>query len=292
MADSRAVSAERSVPGWLRVVVLSLSAALVVVSLLVLHRNGRLPAAVPDDAPDYALADLMAALRHVDSRGLVDLDALGKDRAGLDRFVAAMAKTSPLSTPDRFPTVDDRVAFWLNAAHALTLQQLVDTPSATSVEQLSSWRTWPIGGQRMPREAIVTRFLAETGDGRVWLALFDGSLGGPLLDSAPFGGDTLDPQLDDAARRFLRRPDVVQLAAPVVKLSPRLTTHVDDFVSALPEGRAGVLQVVWAFLPDSCEGLRPGCDTRADLDRACGPDFQRCQVETLTSATAIARTTH
>lgn len=277
------------VPGWLRVVVLSLSAALILVSGLALFRNGRLPAAVPDDAPEYALADLLAALRHVDGRGLVDLDALAKDRAALDRFVAAMAKTAPTSTPDRFPTVEDRIAFWLNAAHALTLQQLLDAPEATTVEQLSRWRTWPIGGQRMPREAIVTRFLAETGDGRVWLALFDGSVGGPSLDSAPFGGDTLDAQLTEAARRFLRRADVVQLAPPAVKLSPRVTEHVDDLVSALPEGRTGVLQVVWAFLPDSCEGLRPGCDTRADLDRACGNDFQRCRVETLTPASSIAR---
>ncbi|MBL8924456.1 MAG: DUF547 domain-containing protein [Myxococcaceae bacterium] len=285
------MSAEGTVPGWLRVVVLALSAALIVVSGLVLYRNGRLPASVPDDAPGYALADLLAALRHVDSRGLVDVNALEQDRVPLDRFVAAMARTSPLSTPDRFPTVEDRVAFWLNAVHALTLQELIDSPRATSVEQLSRWRTWPIGGQRMSREAIVTRFLAETGDGRVWLALFDGSVGGPWLDSAPYGGDTLEPQLTDAARRFLRRADVVQLSPPVVRLSPRLTDHLDDFVSALPPGRTGVLQVLWAFLPDSCDGVRPGCDTRADLDRACGNDFQRCRVETLTPARSIARST-
>lgn len=278
-------------PLWLRVVVLSLSAALLVVSVVVLYRNGRLPASVPGDAPDYALTDLMGALQHLDSRGLVDVAALSKDREALDRFIAAMAKTSPLTTPDRFPTVDDRVAFWLNAAHALTLQQLIETPEATSVEQLSSWRSWPIGGQRLTREAIVSRFLANTGDGRVWLALFDGSVGGPLLDSAPFGGDTLNPQLDEAARRFLRRADVVQLAPPVVKLSPRVTAHLDDFLSALPEGRSGVLQVVWAYLPETCDGVRPGCDTRADLDRACGSDFQRCTTQPLTSATGIARTT-
>lgn len=277
-----------TVPGWLRVVVLSLSAALVVVSLLVLFRDGRLPAPVPDDAPAYTPADLLQALQHLDSRGLVRAAALANDRAGLDRFVASMAKTSPLSTPERFPTTEDRVAFWLNAAHALVLQQLADRPDATSVDQLSRWQSWPIGGQRMTRDAIERRFLAETGDGRVWLALFDGSVGGPLLDSAPFGGDTLDPQLNDAARRFLSRPDALRLSPPVVQLSPRLTEHLDDLLSALPDGRAGVLQIVWAFLPERCEGLRPGCDTRSDLDRACGTDFERCRVEPLPPSPGLA----
>ena len=280
-----------TVPSWLRVVVLSLSAALVAVSAVVLFRNGRLPAAVPDDAPEYALADLMAALQHLDSRGYVRGQALAADRAALDRFIAAMAKTSPLTSPERFPTTDDRVAFWLNAAHALVLQQLADHPDATSIEQLSRWQSWPIGGQRMTRDAIERRFLAETGDGRVWLALFDGSAGGPLLDSAPFGGDTLNPQLDDAARRFLRRTESIQLALPVVKLTPRITGHLDDFLSALPEGRSGVLQIVWAYLPESCDGVRPGCETRGDLDRGCGVDFSRCRVEPLPPVAGVALTT-
>jgi hypothetical protein len=238
------VTESRAVPGWLRATILTLSGGLIIVSGAVLYRDGRLPAAVPADAPEYALVDLLAALQHVDGRGLVDVEGLAKDRAALDRFVASMAKTSPLTTPERFPTVDDRVAFWLNAAHALVLQQLADEPAVTSADQLPAWRAWPIGGQRMTRAAIERRFLAETGDGRVWLALFDGSVGGPLLDSAPFGGDTLDAQLTDAARRFVRRPDAVELAPPVVRLSPRFTTHADDLLAALPEGRHGLLHIV------------------------------------------------
>jgi hypothetical protein len=281
-----------TVPTWLRVVVLSLSLALVVVSGLVLFRNGRLPASVPADAPEYALTDLMSALQHLDSRGFLRGQALSGDREALDRFVASMARTSPLTSPEKFPNTDDRVAFWLNAAHALVLQQLADHPDVTSVEQLSRWQSWPIGGQRMTRDAIERRFLAETGDGRVWLALFDGSAAGPLLDSAPFGGDTLNAQLDDAARRFLSRTDSIQLALPVVKLTPRLTDHLDDFLSALPEGRSGVLQIVWAYLPESCDGVRPGCETRGDLDRGCGADFGRCRVETLTPSGGVALARH
>lgn len=278
--------------GVLRVAVFALSAALVVTSGLVLFRNGRWPASVPADAPEYSLGDLLEALRCVDSRGFVDLKELTAHRAALDRFVASMAKTSPLSTPEQFPNVNERVAFWLNASHALLLQQLADQPAAKTTDELSSWRSWPIGGQRMTRDAITTRFLAETGDGRVWLAWWDGSASGPLLDGAPFGADTLDRQLDEAARRFLQRPDAVTLAPPVVKLTPRITTHLEDFLAALPEGRTSVLQIVWAYLPETCDGLRPGCDTRAELDRVCGGDFSKCRVEPLPTSLAMPIVSH
>lgn len=277
-----------ALPRWLRGSGFALSFALVVASALVLYVDGRLPAAVPAEAPDYTTVDLLAALSAVEGSGRVDVTALRNGRAALDRFIAAMAKTSPSTTPDRFPTPDDRVAFWLNAAHALVLQQLLDTPTARTADELSRWQSWPIGGQRLTRAAIERRFLAESGDARVWLALFDGSSSGGVLDSAPFGADTLNPQLDDAARRFLRRRNTVLLAPPLVRLSPRVTEHEADFLAALPEGRSGVLQIVWAYLPETCEGLAPGCDTRADLDRACGMTFDRCRVEALPTDPSLA----
>jgi hypothetical protein len=277
----------RPLPGWLRLLGFAVSFGLVATSGLALWVDGRLPASVPDDAPAWTTSDLLEALAFVDEKGRVDLAGLAAHRAPLDRYVAAMAKTAPSTTPERFPTPDDRVAFWLNAAHALVLQQLLDTPSARSADDLSRWQSWPIGGQRLTRAAIERRFLAESGDGRVWLALFDGSVSGGVLDGAPFGGDTINPQLDDAARRFFQRRGTVALAPPVVRLSPRITAHEADFLAALPAGRSGVLQIVWAYLPESCDGLFPGCDTRGDLDRACGTAFDRCRVEPLPDDRAL-----
>lgn len=280
----------RSVPSWLRISVLVLSAALVITSALVLFREGRWPATVPTDAPEYSITDLLKALEHVDARGQVNVRALATDRAALDRFIDAMAKTSPLTTPERFPTVEDKVAFWLNAAHALLLRDLVDHPNAKTADELPRWSTVRIGGRRLGRDAITRRFLAQTGDARIWLALSDGTVSGPPLDGAPFGGETLDRQLDEAAHRFLQRSNAFKLAPPVVRLTPRITDHLDEFLEALPPGRSGVLQIVWAYLPEACEGLRPGCDTRVDLDRACGSDFSKCQLDALPADPTLATT--
>ncbi len=264
----------------LRPLVYALSAGMVAFAALALHANGQVPASVPADAPEHRLADLADALRAVDARGVVDLAELKRRHASLERFVASLAATAPATAPGRFPTVEDQLAFWLNASHALALLELLDTREARASARRALLDAVPIGGQRMTRAAILRRFLAPSGDARLFLALFTGAKGRGVLDGAPFDGASLDPQLDDALRRFMRRKDHVDVAGKAVRLSALLQEHEPDFLAALPDERKNVLQIVWAYLPDSCEA-EPGCVTRADLDRACGKHFDACQVEWL-----------
>lgn len=264
---------------WLKRAVLLGAAAVVLASGLALHIDGRVPAAIPGDAPPYSLATFGDALRAVDARGQVDLAELKARHASLEGFVRAMAATSPATAPERFPTPEDKVAFWLNAYHALVLEELLDVRSAKAGALSHLGRAWPIGGQRLTKHAIERRYLDESGDARVYVALFTGARGAGVLDGAPFDGDTLNPQLDDAMRRFVRRKENVSLEGSVVRVSALLQAHEAEFLAALPDERKNLLQIVWAYLPESCDGERPGCDTRGDLDRACGQRFDKCSVE-------------
>lgn len=267
-----------SSPAFFRRVVYLMAAGMVVVAGLVLHVNGHLPAAVPSDAPAHRMSDLVDALRAVDSRGQVDLVELKRRHASLESFVASLAATSPDLNPDAFPTVEARLAYWLNAYHALALLELLDTRSPTT----SSWReafdAAPIGGKRLSRLAIYRRSLGQSGDARVFLSLFTGAKGRGVLDGAPFDPESLDPQLDDATRRFMQRRDHFAIEGKTVKLSELFRRHREDFLAALPEERKNVLQIVWAYLPESCAEDQPGCDTRGDLDRACGIRFDACEI--------------
>lgn len=263
---------------FFRRVVYAMAAGMMLVSGLVLLLNGHLPAGVPADAPAYRMSDLVDALRSVDSRGQVDLVELKKRHASLENYVASLAATSPDLTPDAFPTVDARLAYWLNAYHALVLLELLDTRSATT----SSWRetfdSAPIGGKRLSRLAIYRRSLSQSGDARVFLSLFTGAKGRGVLDGAPFDPESINPQLDDATRRFMQRRDHFAIEGKKVKLSELFRRHQDDFLAALPEERKNVLQIVWAYLPETCGEDKPGCDTRGDLDRACGNHFDACEI--------------
>jgi len=250
--------------------------------LVLLYRDGLLPASVPDDAPAFEPAHYAHVLRYVDPHGTVDYAALAKDRAELDTFVASLAGTSPKNHPERFKEPAQAVAYWLNAYNALTLQALVDSYPVAVVggPEGSFWRSyraWPVGGERLTLSAIEKR-LARVGDPRVYFALHTGARGGPWLFDTPYDPDLIDGQLTESSQRFMGRPEVVRIQAPEVFLSPLLRWHSEDFLAALPPQRKGsLLHFVWAFLPDPTDRLPKG-ETRADLDRACGLRLDRCNV--------------
>lgn len=246
------------------------------VTALVLYVDGHLPAKVPGDAPPYSPTLLAQALKSVDARGVVDLAQLKANHAPLEDFVSSLAAVSPDSAPQRFESVEARLAYWLNAYHSMVLAELLDTRGTQASSASAYLDAVPIGGTRMTRFAISRNYFENCGDARVWLTLFDGTKSSGVLDGAPFDTDSLNSQLDDAARRFVRKN--VSIAGTTVTLPDVFREHREEFLAALPEQRKNVLQIVWAFLPDACEAGTPGCATRGELDRVCGNTFEKCQL--------------
>ncbi|RKH64010.1 DUF547 domain-containing protein [Corallococcus llansteffanensis] len=249
----------------------------------VLYVRGALPAPVPPLDRAFGYHDYARALDHVRPSGDVDFEGLLRERAGLERFVASLASVSPHNRPELFPTPEDGQAYWLNAYNALVLQHLVERyPDGVAASWFGRFywgHAWPVGGERLTLWALEHRILfGEYADPRVHFALFRGTRGGPRLDGAPYQPEFLDAQLNDASRRFMGDKRHVRLEGTTVHLASLFKTRREDFLAALPEGRGGnVLQFVWAFLPDTCEE-RPGCDTRGDLDRACGTQLDTCSL--------------
>lgn len=273
---------------FFRKLVFVMAGAMVLFALTVLYVDGHVPASVPDDAPAYAVTEFAEVLRAVDSRGQVDLAVLKANHAKLSHFVASLAATSPETKPEQFEVVETRVAYWLNAYHALVLTELLDARSTVTSRRSEFFDAVPIGGKRMTRAAIYRHYLSQSGDARLFLSIFTGAKGRGVLDGAPFDPVTLNPQLDDAVRRFVRRKDHFVIEGTTVKVSELFRQHRDDFLSALPDERKNVLQIVWAYLPEFCADDSPGCETRADLDRACGNRFDRCEIQYLPTDETLA----
>lgn len=264
---------------FFRVIVFASAAMMLVLGVVLSWSTGRFPASIPTDGPQYALSDLSNALISVDARGQVDLTELKKRHESIEHFMASLARVSPQTEPERFPAVEDRLAYWLNVHHAMVLLELLDTRSSKTSAFREAFDTHPIGGHRLSRAAIVRNELSPSGDARVFLSIFTGAKGAGVIDGAPFDGESLNLQLDDAVRRFVRRADHFRIEGKVVHLSELFREHQQDFLEALPEGRKNVLQIVWAYLPETCDDDKPGCETRSDLDRACGPHFDACTLD-------------
>lgn len=268
---------------WFKRLAIAFCALSVLTALAVLWMDGHFPASIPERHADLDYRPLAQALGYVSPTGLIDYAGLEKDRAQLDAFVASLASVSPLNRPELFPEPTDQLVYWLNAYHALALQAALDD-GAPGTERVSRFtyamRTWAIGGRRLSLYALERRFLRDVGDPRVPFALACGARSCALLDGAPYQPDSLDAQLNDAVRRFMRDPHNVKIDGKALHLSPLVERHEGEILAALPPGSHGALQFVWAFLPDSCTE-RPGCDTRADLDRACGVNLDGCKVDYL-----------
>ncbi|NOK19157.1 DUF547 domain-containing protein [Corallococcus carmarthensis] len=275
---------------WFAVAVLAVLLALGTGAWLYVH--GALSAPVPEAAGPFGYADYAQALNHVRPSGDLDFEGLQRDRAALERFVASLAAVSPHRQPELFPSPQEGLAYWINAYNALVLMQLVERhPDGVEASWFGRFywgHAWPVGGERLTPWALEQRvLLGEYADPRVNFALFRGTRGGPRLDGAPYQPEFLDAQLNDASRRYMGDARHVKLEDHTVHLARLFEERKQDFLAALPEGRGGnVLQFVWAFLPDTCEE-RPGCDTRGDLDRACGPQLDKCRVDFIPEDTSL-----
>ena len=81
---------------------------------------------------DYGMwSRLLACV--VTPEGKVDYEALAARRDLLDRFVALLASASPDTAPERFPSEDHALAYWINAYNAFVLHAVMEEYPIRSV---------------------------------------------------------------------------------------------------------------------------------------------------------------
>ncbi len=175
--------------------------------------------------------------RFVDARGDVDYAALQRQADSvLAPYLQTLAEARP-STLDRTA----RLAFWINAYNAYTLQLIVDHYPVTSIRDIDG----PPGGgtpferpvgpvadtmrtlDEIEHEIIRVRF----DEPRIHFALVCAAKSCPRLRREAYTGPRLDAQLDAQAHRFLHAPrkNHVPNGDGTVALSPILKWYGDDF---------------------------------------------------------------
>jgi len=156
-------------------------------------------------APVFAAGEDYAALlgRVVKSDG-VDYTTLKKERRALDRFVRSLANASPGKTDA------GRIAFWINAYNALTLQQVLDTwqggddYSVRKVKEFWTGRTWKVAGKKLTLDGIEKGILLKRfKEARVHFAVNCASRSCPPLLGRLYRAKTLEQDLTRQARAYL-----------------------------------------------------------------------------------------
>ncbi|MCG6925240.1 MAG: DUF547 domain-containing protein [Acidobacteria bacterium] len=176
--------------------------------------------------------------RHV-TDGLVDYDAFARSpefRAYLEAL--ASARLEGLSELER-------LAFWINAYNAWTIEQVNAHEERESIRKINkTLGVLPLKGpwsERMVRAAGRTLSLDEVehltirkqfDEPRIHFALVCAALGCPPLRSEAYTGRRLEEQLEEQARTFLRHSPLknrVDVAERTVWASPILTWYMEDF---------------------------------------------------------------
>ncbi len=190
--------------------------------------------AVPEPAPataapfDHSAWSRLLA-RYVDGPGRVAYrDLAANDRAALSGYLAALASAQPGAWSRA-----DRIAFWLNAYNAAIVQAVLEDYSAESLlgrySMFFRYRVNVAGEERTP-DAIENRVVRPAGENRIHFALVCASSSCPRLRRQAWQGATLEADLDEETRRFVRDPERNQIrAGQPLRLSRIFDWYDDDF---------------------------------------------------------------
>jgi len=211
--------------------------------------------------------------KFVDASGHVDYARWNTSRASvaeLEGYLAAVAKFSPDSHPERFPADNDALAYWLYAYNACALYSIVTNWPLESVADLKApIETVPgkgffqrlryrFGGAAYSLLHVEQNIICERyKDPRIHFVLNCGTESCPPTPVDLRVGEELETVLTRAAREFVTDPAQVAVDDEngVIALSPLFEMYEKDFVGYLqlhgkPSSR-GVVDYVASVADDS-----------------------------------------
>jgi len=212
--------------------------------LVLLALAGGARAQAPANADEFSHRLWDEVLRaHVTDRGRVDYAGIRSDRR-FRRYVDSLAGVDPL----RFPADRDRLAFWINAYNALTidgiLSHLPDDPRAwpdfkpTSIRVAgkSLWRgiRFKVAGRSLTLDEIEHEKIRgdpALKDPRIHVALVCAARGCPPLENRAYRGSTVAARLEDRMRAEVNDPERTRLdhRGKVIRLSRVFEWYGKDF---------------------------------------------------------------
>jgi hypothetical protein len=185
-------------------------------------------AASPAAADDAVYDSLLARYVRASADGINRVDyaawsANGADRAALDDYVSELASQRPSGFAR-----ERAFAYWINLYNAATLTVILARYPVASIRDIRSegvldprgligpWRTRlvEVEGRRLSLDDIENTILRPTfRDPRVHYAINCASIGCPNLMARAWAAETLEADLDVAARAYVNHPRGVAVAA-------------------------------------------------------------------------------
>ncbi len=174
---------------------------------------------------------------HVHENGNVDYKGFVKDSVRLNEYLAILSKSHP---NNKNWSSDQRMAYWINAYNAFTVQLVIRNYPVPSIKDIrpgiafvnSVWdiKFIEIEGQIYDlnniEHGILRKYWKEP---RVHFALNCASVSCPALRNEAYSAEKLEIQLNDQGKRFLSNPIKNQISESDPKISPIFKWFKGDF---------------------------------------------------------------
>ena len=173
-----------------------------------------------------------------------------------------------------------RMAFWINAYNALTVDLVADHYPLASIRDLDNGEVWKtrrftVANRKITLDEIEHQILRPLGDPRIHFALNCAAISCPTLRAQAFVGVSLNAQLERASREWIATQGIqIDRAAKRLQMAKIFEWYAADFspgASALIPGveaqHQGMIQFVANHVTDSdAQWIRAGSYQVSFLD--------------------------
>ena len=169
--------------------------------------------------------------KHVGADGKVNYKGFKTDKAALDAYLKTLADNLPADSWSRA----EKMAYWINAYNAFTIDLVTDHYPLKSIMDLDGGKTWDLkrielGGKKYSLNQIENDILRPVfKDSRLHFALNCAARSCPPLMNRAFSADNLEAMLEQRTRRFVNDPKYNSIAAGKATVSRIFEWYAADF---------------------------------------------------------------
>ena len=197
--------------------------------------------------------------KYVDTNGRVNYQAWHQnsaDRSLLKTYLSDMSRANP----DQAATRPARLAYWINAYNAVTIEGILRVYPTTSIRNHTAkvvgyniWKNliFTAGDKRVSLEDIEHKILRKMGEPRIHFAIVCASIGCPRLLNEAYVGQRLEQQLVVNTKDFFARQQNLRVDGHVINLSQIISWFGSDFGSTQQQQ----MQVLSPYFPSTAQAL-------------------------------------
>jgi len=181
----------------------------------------------PLETPNHEAFNALL-IANVSETGIVDYKGFEENKKLLENYISSLSESLPTNTW----TKEDKLAYWMNAYNAMTIDLIIRNYPIKSIKELKKpWeqRLWKLGDKWYNLNEIEHQILRKMNEPRIHFGINCASFSCPPLLNEAFNASEVDAQLEKLAIRFINDPQRNSITTMNVEISEIFSWFAKDF---------------------------------------------------------------